>query len=150
MKFSLYKIFVYFIIVIAYGVIAFKLATYDDYPSLFKQFTSNFSTNWLFLLACLVLMRCVSYREYFPQKSYYINPPRTGRWHCHSKQTRRHTHPRFIATRRQQSIRNHYGFHRLLDSLFRNHNYWSYHIIPLFCNIFCRFFLLRRLFHTIK
>ena len=58
MKFSLYKIFVYFIIVIAYGVIAFKLATYDDYSSLFKQFTSNFSTNWLFLLACLMLMPC--------------------------------------------------------------------------------------------
>ena len=58
MKFSLYKIFVYFIIVIAYGIIAFKLATYDDYSSLFKQFTSNFSTNWLFLLACLMLMPC--------------------------------------------------------------------------------------------
>ena len=43
---------------IAYGVIAFKLATYDDYSSLFKQFTSNFSTNWLFLLACLMLMPC--------------------------------------------------------------------------------------------
>lgn len=54
----IYKIFVYSIVVIAYGVIAFKLATYDDYPALFKQFTSNFSTNWLFLLACLMLMPC--------------------------------------------------------------------------------------------
>ena len=54
----IYKIFVYTIVVIAYGVIAFKLATYNDYSSLFKQFTSNFSTNWFFLLACLMLMPC--------------------------------------------------------------------------------------------
>lgn len=58
MKFSLYKIFVYVIIVIAYGVIAFKLATYDDYSSLFEQFTSNFATNWYFLMLCLALMPC--------------------------------------------------------------------------------------------
>lgn len=55
---QLYKIFVYTIVVIAYGVIIFKLVFYDDYPSLFEQFTSNISTNWIYLALCLLLMPC--------------------------------------------------------------------------------------------
>lgn len=59
MKFkTIYKIFVYLIVVIAYSVIIFKLATFDDYDGLFEQFRSNFSSNWLFLLVCLMLMPC--------------------------------------------------------------------------------------------
>lgn len=58
MKFSLYKIFTYTIVIIAYAMIIYELATYNDYSSLFKQFTSNLPTNWLFLLACLILMPC--------------------------------------------------------------------------------------------
>ena len=59
MKFKvIYKIFTYAIMIIAYAVIIYKLATYDNYTGLFEQFTTNISTNWLFLLACLILMPC--------------------------------------------------------------------------------------------
>ena len=59
MKFkTIYKIFVYSIVVIAYGIIIYKLATYNEYASLFEHFASNFSTNWLYLLLCLMLMPC--------------------------------------------------------------------------------------------
>ena len=55
---SLYKIFVYSIVIIAYAVIIFKLAVYDDYASLFKHFSSNISINWIYLALCLLLMPC--------------------------------------------------------------------------------------------
>lgn len=55
---TLYKIFVYAIVVIAYGVIIYKLASYNDYPTLFKQFSTNISTNWIYLALCLLLMPC--------------------------------------------------------------------------------------------
>ena len=55
---TIYKIFVHIIVVIAYCVIIFKLATYNDYNTLFEQFTSNFATNWIYLLLCILLMPC--------------------------------------------------------------------------------------------
>lgn len=55
---TIYKIFVRIIVVIAYCVIIFKLATYNDYSTLFEQFTSNFATNWIYLLLCILLMPC--------------------------------------------------------------------------------------------
>lgn len=55
---TIYKIFVRIIVVIAYCVIIYKLATYDDYSTLFDQFVSNISTNWVYLLLCILLMPC--------------------------------------------------------------------------------------------
>ncbi len=55
---TIYKIFVYAIVVIAYCVIIYKLATYDDYSTLLDQFTLNISTNWVYLALCLLLMPC--------------------------------------------------------------------------------------------
>ena len=39
-------------------VVIYKLATYNEYTTLFEQFASNFTTNWYFLVACLMLMPC--------------------------------------------------------------------------------------------
>ena len=58
MKFSLYKIFTLIIVIIAYIVVIYKLATYNEYTTLFEQFAANFTTNWYFLVACLMLMPC--------------------------------------------------------------------------------------------
>lgn len=55
---TIYKIFVRIIVVIAYCVIIYKLATYDDYSTLFDQFVSNISTNWVYLMLCILLMPC--------------------------------------------------------------------------------------------
>ncbi len=55
---TIYKIFVCIIVIIAYCVIIYKLATYDNYSSLFDQFISNISTNWIYLLLCILLMPC--------------------------------------------------------------------------------------------
>lgn len=55
---TIYKIFVRIIVVIAYCVIIYKLATYDNYSTLFDQFISNISTNWVYLLLCILLMPC--------------------------------------------------------------------------------------------
>lgn len=55
---TIYKTFVYAIVVIAYCVIIYKLATYDNYGTLFNQFVSNISTNWMYLVLCLLLMPC--------------------------------------------------------------------------------------------
>lgn len=55
---TIYKIFVRVIVVIAYCVIIYKLATYDDYSTLFAQFVSNISTNWVYLVLCILLMPC--------------------------------------------------------------------------------------------
>ena len=55
---TIYKTFVYAIVVIAYCVIIYKLATYDNYGTLFDQFVSNISTNWMYLVLCLLLMPC--------------------------------------------------------------------------------------------
>ena len=55
---SLYKIFVRIIVVIAYCVIIYRLATYDNYDTLFDQFVSNISTNWVYLVLCFLLMPC--------------------------------------------------------------------------------------------
>lgn len=58
MKFSLYKTFTHTIVIIAYIVVIYKLATYNEYTILFKQFFSNFASNWYFLMLCLALMPC--------------------------------------------------------------------------------------------
>lgn len=55
---TIYKIFVRIIVIIAYCVIIYKLATYDNYSTLFDQFISNISTNWVYLLLCILLMPC--------------------------------------------------------------------------------------------
>lgn len=55
---TIYKIFVRIIVIIAYCVIIYKLATYGNYSSLFDQFISNISTNWVYLLLCILLMPC--------------------------------------------------------------------------------------------
>jgi hypothetical protein len=55
---TIYKIFVRVIVVIAYCVIIYKLATYNNYSTLFDQFVANISTNWVYLLLCLLLMPC--------------------------------------------------------------------------------------------
>lgn len=55
---TIYKIFVRIIVIIAYCVIIYKLATYDNYSALFDQFISNISTNWVYLLLCILLMPC--------------------------------------------------------------------------------------------
>ena len=46
------------IVIVAYMVVIYKLATYNEYTTLFEQFASNFTTNWYFLVACLMLMPC--------------------------------------------------------------------------------------------
>lgn len=55
---TIYKIFVRIIVIIAYCIIIYKLATYDNYSTLFDQFISNISTNWVYLLLCILLMPC--------------------------------------------------------------------------------------------
>ena len=39
-------------------VVIYKLVTYNEYTTLFEQFSSNFTTNWYFLMLCLALMPC--------------------------------------------------------------------------------------------
>ena len=55
---TIYKIFVRIIVIIAYCVIIYKLATYSNYNTLFDQFISNISTNWVYLILCILLMPC--------------------------------------------------------------------------------------------
>ena len=56
MKFSLYKIFTYLVVIIAYIVVIYKLATYDNYTDLWLHFSHNLSSHWFYLLICIVLM----------------------------------------------------------------------------------------------
>lgn len=56
MKFSLYKIFTYLVVIIAYIVVIYKLATYDNYTDLWLHFSHNLSSHWFYLLICITLM----------------------------------------------------------------------------------------------
>ena len=56
MKFSLYKTVTYMIVIIAYIVVIYKLATYDNYTDLWLHFSQNFSSHWFYLLICIALM----------------------------------------------------------------------------------------------
>ncbi len=56
MKFSFYKIFTYLVVIIAYIVVIYKLATYDNYTDLWLHFSHNLSSHWFYLLICIALM----------------------------------------------------------------------------------------------
>ena len=56
MKFSLYKIFTYMIVIIAYMVVIYKLATYNEYETLISHFSNNISSHWFYLVICILLM----------------------------------------------------------------------------------------------
>lgn len=56
MKFSLYKIFTYIIVIIAYMVVIYKLVTYNEYETLISHFSNNISSHWFYLVICILLM----------------------------------------------------------------------------------------------
>ena len=56
MKFSLYKTVTYMIVIIAYIVVIYQLATYDNYTDLWLHFSHNLSSHWFYLLICIALM----------------------------------------------------------------------------------------------
>ena len=56
MKFSLYKIFTYMIVIVAYMVVIYKLVTYNEYETLISHFSDNISSNWFYLIICILLM----------------------------------------------------------------------------------------------
>ena len=56
MKFSLYKIFTYMIVIIAYMVVIYKLVTYNEYETLITHFSNNISSNWAYLIIAILLM----------------------------------------------------------------------------------------------
>lgn len=56
MKFSLYKTFTYTIVIIAYMVVIYKLATYNEYETLISHFSNNISSHWFYLIICILLM----------------------------------------------------------------------------------------------
>ncbi len=56
MKISLYKIFTYIIVIIAYVVVIYKLVTYNEYETLISHFSNNISSNWAYLIITILLM----------------------------------------------------------------------------------------------
>ena len=44
------------IVIIAYIVVIYKLATYDNYTDLWLHFSHNLSSHWFYLLICIALM----------------------------------------------------------------------------------------------
>lgn len=56
MRCSLYKIFTYLIVTIAYVVVVYKLITYNDYQNLIYHFSYNISSHWFYLIICIALM----------------------------------------------------------------------------------------------
>ena len=56
MRVSPYKIFTYAVVIIAYVVVIYKLATYNNYANLWFHFTQNIPSHWFYLLICIALM----------------------------------------------------------------------------------------------
>lgn len=56
MRISPYKIFTYAVVIIAYVVVIYKLATYNNYANLWFHFTQNIPSHWFYLLICITLM----------------------------------------------------------------------------------------------
>ena len=56
MRFSPYRIFTYFVVIIAYCVVIYKLVCYNDYATLIYHFTHNLASHWFYLALCVALM----------------------------------------------------------------------------------------------